>query len=420
MNKTKKILFVMPRLPFPATSGRKTSLYHYCRILSEELGYRLIVAAFLEKGDDPQLKPGFIDRLEVLPKPSATTKIKNIFVDSILLKKKPMQVSLYWNPSAKMMIDEIVKEEQPDIIIGDMVRSTEYIKDYSIYRIADLDDRISLRYQRQLDYDISGINPYGAFLNTVPKIIQKIMLWKPLKVYVVKNEIILLRKYELEIAGQCDRTVLVAQQEADALNQELGENKAYAMPIGVDVDYFSYRKNNFEEEYIGFLGAMSVAHNENAVRHFILDILPDIVKERPRAKFLVIGGGASDDLKKFESQHVHFTGRVEDVRDYLEKCKVFVCPMTFGSGIKTKNLEAMAIGLPIVTTSIGAENIDAENEKEWIVEDNPREFSRAVIKLLTDENLQSKMGEDASKFINANYTWNVTKKKFEELLQTMQ
>ena len=165
---------------------------------------------------------------------------------------------------------------------------------------------------------------------------------------------------------------------------------------------------------------MSVAHNENAVRHFILDILPDIVKERPRAKFLVIGGGASDDLKKFESQHVHFTGRVEDVRDYLEKCKVFVCPMTFGSGIKTKNLEAMAIGLPIVTTSIGAENIDAENEKEWIVEDNPREFSRAVIKLLTDENLQSKMGEDASKFINANYTWNVTKKKFEELLQTMQ
>lgn len=420
MNKTKKILFVMPRLPFPATSGRKTSLYHYCRILSEKLGYRLIVAAFLEKGDDPQLKPGFIDRLEVLPKPSATTKIKNIFVDSILLKKKPMQVSLYWNPSAKMMIDEIVKEEQPDIIIGDMVRSTEYIKDYSIYRIADLDDRISLRYQRQLDYDISGINPYGAFLNTVPKIIQKIMLWKPLKVYVVKNEIRLLRKYELEIAGQCDRTVLVAQKEADALNKELGENKAYAIPIGVDVDYFSYRKNNFEEEYIGFLGAMSVAHNENAVRHFILDILPDIVKERPRAKFLVIGGGASDDLKKFESQHVHFTGRVEDVRDYLEKCKVFVCPMTFGSGIKTKNLEAMAIGLPIVTTSIGAENIDAENEKEWIVEDNPREFSRAVIKLLTDENLQSKMGEDASKFINANYTWNVTKKKFEELLQTMQ
>lgn len=102
------------------------------------MGYRLIVAAFLEKGDDPQLKPEFIDRLEILPKPSATTKIKNIFVDSILLKKKPMQVSLYWNPNARVVIDKIVQEEQPDIIIGDMVRSTEYIKNYPIYRIADL------------------------------------------------------------------------------------------------------------------------------------------------------------------------------------------------------------------------------------------------------------------------------------------
>lgn len=419
MNKTKKILFVMPRLPFPATSGRKTSLYHYCRILSEELGYRLIVAAFLEKGDDPQLRPEFIDRLEILPKPSAMTKIKNIFVDSVLLKKKPMQVSLYWNPNAEVVIDKIVKEEQPDIIIGDMVRSTEYIKNYPIYRIADLDDRISLRYQRQLDYDISGINPYGAFLNTVPEIVQKIMLWKPLKVYVVKNEIKLLKKYELEIAKQCDRTVLVAQKEVDALNKELHEDKAYAIPIGVDVNYFSYRENFSEENYIGFLGAMSVAHNENAVRHFIADILPQIVKERPEAKFLVIGGGASEDLRKLESDHVHFTGRVDDVRDYLEKCKVFVCPMTFGSGIKTKNLEAMAMGIATITTTIGAENIDAENMQEWIVVDNSDEFAESVVKLLEDDAFRHYIGESGNKFINQNYTWNVTKNKFDKLLKTI-
>ena len=81
----------------------------------------------------------------------------------MVLKKRPMQVSLYWNPDAKKVIDDIVKEEKPEIIIGDMVRSTEYIKDYAAFRVADLDDRISLRYQRQIDYDIEGINPYGAF-----------------------------------------------------------------------------------------------------------------------------------------------------------------------------------------------------------------------------------------------------------------
>lgn len=416
MNKSKKILFIMPRLPFPATSGRKTSLYHYCRILTEELGYKLIVAAFLEKGDNPKLKPDFIDKLVVLPKPSAVTKLKNILVDSLILKKKPMQVSLYWDLKVKKIVDDLVESEKPDIVIGDMVRSTEYIKDCNAVRIADLDDRISLRYQRQIDYDITGINPYGAFLNTVPTLIRKIMLWKPLKLYVVKNEIALLKKYEVEIARKCEKTIFVAQKEADEMNKELSISKASAVPIGVDVDYFSYRENNLDEEYIGFLGAMSVAHNENAVRYFVANIFPDIIRERPDAKFLVIGGGASEDLKQLESKYVHFTGRVDDVRDYLEKCKVFVCPMTFGSGIKTKNLEAMAMGIPVVTTTIGAENINARSQKEWIVKDDPKEFAMEVSKILEDSKKRKQMSCSARNFVINKWTWEAARSSFEKIL----
>ena len=420
MSKSKKILFVMPRLPFPATSGRKTSLYHYCRILSEELGYKLIVAAFLEKEDNPNLKPKFIDRMEILPKPASITKIKNILIDSVILKRKPMQVSLYWNPEAKKIIDMLVDEEKPDIIIGDMVRSTEYIRDYKAFRIADLDDRISLRYQRQLDYDITGINPYGAFLNTLPKMIQKIMLWKPLKIYVVKNEINLLRRYELEISEQCDKTIFVAQQEADILNKELHKNKACAVPIGVDVDYFSLRYKNSEEGKIAFLGALGVAHNEFAVRYFIKEILPLILSEYPKAKFLVVGGGASEDLLKLQSEYVIFTGRVEDVRDYLEECSVFVCPMTFGSGIKTKNLEAMAMGLPVVTTSIGAENINARNERDWIVADSSEKFAKAILEILVNENKRLSLSKNGSIFVRKHFTWKVAKEKFAEIFGEIQ
>ena len=207
MEKQKTILFVMPRLPFPASSGRKTSLYHYCRILSRNLGYKLIVAAFLEEGDDPAQKPDFIDKLVVLPKPEVKTKIKNIIKDSIILRNKPMQVSLYWNPKAKKVIDEICNQYNLDYVIGDMVRSTEYIKNINAIRIADLDDRISLRYQRQLDTDVDNVNPYGAFLRTVPKWLQKVMLLKPLKMQVMKSEISLLKKYEIEIGKCCDRTL---------------------------------------------------------------------------------------------------------------------------------------------------------------------------------------------------------------------
>lgn len=417
LKKKQAILFVMPRLPFPALSGRKTSLYHYCRILSEELGYRLVVAAFLEGGDDPNLKPDFIDRLEILPKATSKEKLKNITMNSLIGKKKPMQVSLFWSKSAKDAVDKLVQEEKPDIVIGDMVRSTDYIKDIDAFRIADLDDRISLRYQRQLDNDLNGINPYGAFLNTVPSILQRIMLFHPIKKYVVKTEIELLKKYELEMGRECEKTVFVASQEAKDFNIELGEKKTFAIPIGVDTDTFAYRKTGNDGQVIGFLGAMSVAHNENAVRHFISDIFPDILKSEPTVKFLVIGGGVSENLQNLASENIIFTGQVPDVKEYLEKCKVFVCPMTFGSGIKTKNLEAMSLGLPVVTTSIGAENIDAVDGRDWLICNEDNKFTKAVVELLTNEEERVRIGINASRFIEKNFTWNVAKNAFAEVLE---
>lgn len=419
MEKQKTILFVMPRLPFPASSGRKTSLYHYCKILSRNLGYKLIVAAFLEKGDNPAQKPDFIDKLVVLPKPGAKTKIKNIIIDSIILHNKPMQVSLYWNPKAKKVINELCAKYSPDYIIGDMVRSTEYIKNIDANRIADLDDRISLRYQRQLDTDVDNVNPYGAFLRTVPKWLQKVMLLKPLKMQVMKSEISLLKKYEIEIGKCCDKTVFVAEKEVQEFNRELNQEKAFAVPIGVDTDYFAYRETRNKGNVIGFLGELSVAHNENAVVNFVENILPMIVKKVPDSKFWVIGGGASEELQKFESEHVHFSGRVEDVREFLQQCKVFVCPMTFGSGIKTKNLEAMSMGLPVVTTSIGAENINALNGVDWYIEDDPRLFAEKVVEILKDEKMRIKCSNSARKFVLDNFTWEIAEVKFRELFDSI-
>lgn len=417
MNKDKTILFVMPRLPFPVSSGRKTSLYHYCRILSEELGYRLIVAAFLERGDDPTQKPIFIDKLVILPKASDKRRVFEIIKDSIVLRKKPMQVSLYWSSEAKKIINQLIKTEQPAFVIGDMVRSTEYIRDVDSFRIADLDDRISLRYKRQLESDIDGINPYGAFLYTVPQLFQRIMSTKPIKLMVMKNEIALLEKYEKEIGHICEKTIFVAEKEVHEFNHDLEQDKAVAVPIGVDVDYFYYRESKATKNNIAFLGAMSVAHNENAAKYFIEKILPDVVKKIPDAKFMIIGGGVSEQLRKLESEYVYFTGRVDDVREYLEQCKIFVCPMTFGSGIKTKNLEAMSMGLPVVTTTIGAENIDAINGKDWIVEDTSDRFANCVTELLLNDKKRFVIGKNGSDFIRDNFTWDVTKEKFKELLK---
>ncbi len=91
------------------------------------------------------------------------------------------------------------------------------------------------------------------------------------------------------------------------------------------------------------MGALSVAHNENGIIYFIEHCMPLILKKIPDAKLYIIGGGASSDLKRYASPNIIFTGRVPDVRVSVGVCDLFICPLQFGSGIKTKNLESKSI-----------------------------------------------------------------------------
>ena len=100
------------------------------------------------------------------------------------------------------------------------------------------------------------------------------------------------------------------------LNREIKLLKKYEIQISKDINYYSYRICGSSVDIIGFLGAMDVSHNEAAVIHFIDDIFPIIHESKPDTKFLVIGGGVSERLKKYENENIIFTGRVVDVRKY--------------------------------------------------------------------------------------------------------
>lgn len=410
----KKIVFITARLPYPANSGRKNVMYNYCKILHDTYGYSITIISFLEKGDVVEPKPYFIDQVVVLESISGKRKLINLIRDTLFLRKYPMQVSLFYNKKNHNLISSILQNEKPDVVICDMVRTTEYARLYKGYKIADLDDMLSIRYKRQMETDMSIINPYGAYLFSLPRLIQKILLVKDIKKIILKSEIELLQKYERDIAQVYDKTIFVAQKEADILNQELQFNRALSVPLGVDIDYFGqyFKKIETQKYTIGFLGAMSVAHNESGVIHFIDNILPHVIKKIPNVRFIIVGGGVTEKVRKRASKNIIFTGYVEDVREAIGICEVFVCPLTFGSGIKTKNLEAMAMGIPIVTTTIGAENIHAVDGYDWLVENDCELFAEKIIELMINEDMRDKMRNNAKKFVEENFSWKVAEERF--------
>lgn len=415
----KKIFFVTARLPYPTSSGRKNVMYNYCKILNRKYGYEVVVASFLEHGDSIDPKPDFISKVYPLTNISSKTKISNLLKYTLLQKSYPMQVSLFWDENIDKQIADILENEKPDIAMADMVRTTEYLKNYNGFKIADLDDMLSIRYKRQMDVDIAYLNPYGAYLYSLPNLLQKILELPICKKMILVNEIKLLQKYERKICKSYDKTVFVAEREAKILNELVDFDKAVSIPLGVDVDYYGkyYKRFTPENNSVVFLGAMSVSHNEAGVVYFIKHILPYIVDEIQDVKFYVIGGGVTDRLKALASNNIIFVGRVEDVRSYVGKCKVFVCPLIFGSGIKTKNLEAMAMGVPVVTTTIGAENIHAADGEDWLVADDEKEFAKMVISVIKQPDLHESLQKNAYNFVVKNFTWKVAEEKFKEILR---
>ncbi|HHD7875639.1 glycosyltransferase family 4 protein [Enterococcus faecium] len=414
----KELVFLTARLPYPASSGRKNVMYNYCKILHEIYNYNITVISYLEEGDNPDSKPDFIKNVIILPPVSIKKKIRNLLIKTCVKHDWPMQVSLFWSENNATIINKYLETLKPDVVIADMVRMTEYSKGYAGYKIANLDDMISIRYKRQLHHDMRSINPYGAYLYLLPASVQRILREKHIKKFVLYNEVKLLKQYENQIAKSHDKTVFVADREAKILNNELGYENAVAVPLGVDTSYFGeyFGKIEKKKKTIAFLGAMSVAHNEAGAIHFIQNILPLIKEKEPEVQFIVIGGGVTDRLKNLRSDSVAFTGRVEDVRTVVGACEVFVCPLTFGSGIKTKILEAMAMGIPVVTTTIGSENINAVNGRDWIIADDNREFANSVLKLFQDEKKCRDMAECAYNFVEDNFTWQVAEERLKKCL----
>lgn len=413
-SKRKKMVFITARLPYPASSGRKNVMYNYCKILHEVYGYEITIISFLESGDVIEPKPNFIHRVVELSNVSGKRKAINMLVQTLLLRKFPMQISLFFDPQYQETIDLIIKETKPDVVMTDMVRTSEYARNYEGYKIANLDDMLSIRYRRQLDVDLATVNPYGAFLYSLPKFMIEILSKKVIKKIILKNEIELLHKYERNVAEDFDRTVFVAEREAEVLNKDLGFNRAIAIPLGVDIDFYGqyYGKIQSQKHTIAFLGAMSVAHNESGAINFIQNILPLVLNKIKDAKFIIVGGGVTEQLKSYATKYVEFTGHVEDVRTVVGACSVFVCPLTFGSGIKTKNLEAMAMGVPVVTTSIGAENIHAREGIDWLVADDYSDFANKVVKILEDETFRQELAANAHSFVKDNFTWKVATERF--------
>lgn len=183
--------------------------------------------------------------------------------------------------------------------------------------------------------------------------------------------------------------------------------QCYIIPPGVDLNYFKPLEMPSETPIIVFCGTMRYPPNILGVIHFYYKVYPYIKKEIPDIKFYVVGRNPDRRIKKLSlDPSVIVTGAVDDVRPYYSKADVFVNPITVDDGgIKNKVLEAMAMGKAVVSTPLGVRDIGVTDNENVVVAKNDREFAEKVIELLRDEKERKRIGKNARKFVEENYSW---------------
>lgn len=190
------------------------------------------------------------------------------------------------------------------------------------------------------------------------------------------------------------------------------------VPTGVDVAFFTPSKVAAPSPFtIGFLGSMDWMPNIDACQYFLEDILPLIHQSRPDIRLKIIGRNPPAQLRARAGEHVIVTGTVDDVRPHVQGCHAIVIPLRAGGGTRIKIYEAMAMGVPVVSTSIGAEGLPVTHGHNILLADDPQTFADAILSLAGDASQRASLARQAREDVENHYSWRAATAKFMHLWQ---
>jgi O-antigen biosynthesis protein len=209
------------------------------------------------------------------------------------------------------------------------------------------------------------------------------------------------KQRELAAYRQADAVITVTGDDAAAIVAEIPGLRVELVP---NIHEVCLSTAPAEEDTLIFVGGFSHPPNVDAVHYFCAEVLPLIVSARPQVRVLIVGSNPPEQIQALADRTVQVTGYVPETTPYLHRCAVSVAPLRYGAGMKGKIGEAMAHGIPVVTTSVGAQGMMLTHRKNVMIADTPRDFAAAVLELLNDGQLRAAIREHAVRVIDDNYT----------------
>jgi glycosyltransferase involved in cell wall biosynthesis len=390
-----KILFITPKIPYPPVDGHKKSMWGVIKYLSL-LGHEIHVVAYRQNENIDKLKSEIekfanINVLNVHTRNSLSGAFKNLF-SSI-----PYNLYKYERRELAEFLEDYLKNENTDIVhitnshmgwVIDIVR--KYSKAPVVLRQENLEMMIMKRF-------------YETQKNPLLKFYALIQYKKFLK-------------YEPELCAKFDKCIMMSEEDEKELKVLNPNVKTTVIPLGVEKDLLNIPRDKPQQYSLVHIGSLQWYPNREGLDWFLNEIFPTVLERFPNAKLYLYGGGVPEDFQFIESvkPNIIIKGFVENIWEELKDKSLAVIPLRIGSGIRVKILEMLAVGINIITTSIGKEGLAVKDNKELLIADTAGEFAEKIINFFENKIDLSRMSGSGKSFVAENFLWENITKKFEQ------
>lgn len=390
----KRILVLCPRFPYPVIGGDRLRIYQLCRELSKAFDVSLL--SLCETRDEIQYP---------LPDDGVFSLVERVYLPkwrsylncaAALPSRRPLQVAYYSCKGFERKLLELLPKH--DLALAHLIRTGDYLKGVSAPKVLEMTDAISLNYER-----VMRVAKTAGFKQ---------------RVYSLEHK--RLKRYEQSIINNFDLSVLVSEVDRDYLISDDSTKKSRVLVCsnGVDLRGFPFKEYRNSEEIV-FIGNMLSVQNLDATIWFARQVMP-LLLQRGNFTFKVVGRIGEEQARMLRRlPGVEVTGAVESIPDATTGAFLGVCPMRLGAGVQNKILEYMALGLPVLTTTMGYEGLSAVEGRDLEIADTAEEMTDRIVALHANQSRRLQLAIAAREYVLKQHEWSAMLSPLIERIQRL-
>lgn len=379
-----KILMLTPYLPFPLFSGGQTRSYNLLKNLSNNHEITLF-SLIKEEGEKKFIREleKFCKKVVVFKRSTSPWTLRNILFTGFSLY--PFLVVRNFSSEEKQAVAQELLKEKYDLIHAETFYVMPHIPKTNIP---------TLLVEQTIEYLV-----YKHYVEKQAPLFLRPLLW---------IDLAKIRFWETHFWKKANRVVAMSESDRDAMRKLVSGLKVDIVPNGIDPEYFPVKtKIENGPKRILYVGNFKWLQNTEAVKLLVNHIWPQIKRSVPDTKLWIVGMGITPEIKALSigQKDIEISEGIPDIREAYLKSDVLVAPIKGPGGTRLKILEAMASGVPVVTTKVGVEGLEVMDGVHALVHENENELANSVVRILTDGNLAKKLAKNARELVVDNYSW---------------